>query len=51
MRGENWAMASCTTTIVIVSTRAARLTMDVATVSRMLIAASGSPTKLGGNAL
>ena len=35
MRGENWPMASCTTTIVIVSTSVARLTIDSATVERI----------------
>ena len=36
-------MASCTTTIVIVSTSAARLTIDAATVPRISMAASGPP--------
>jgi hypothetical protein len=44
-------MASWTTTIVIVSTSAARLTIDAATVDRIAAAASGSPTTLGGIAL
>jgi len=42
--GENWPMASCTTTIVIVSTSAARLTMEAATVERIAIATSGAQT-------
>ena len=35
MRGENWPIASWTTTIVIVSTSAVRLTIEAATVERM----------------
>ena len=48
IRGENWPIASWTTTIVIVSTRAARLTIDAATVARISVAASGPPTRLCG---
>ena len=48
MRGENWPIASCTTTIVIVRTSAARLTIDVATAERMTRAASGPPVKACG---
>ena len=44
IRGENWPMASWTTTIVIVSTSAARLTIDAAMVARTAVAASGPPT-------
>ena len=35
MRGENWPIASWTTTIVIVKTSAVRLTIDVATAERI----------------
>ena len=35
IRGENWPIASWTTTIVIVSTSAVRLTIEAATVDRM----------------
>ena len=48
MRGENWPIASWTTTIVIVRTSAARLTIDVATAERMTRAASGPPVKACG---
>jgi hypothetical protein len=48
MRGENWPIASWTTTIVIVRTSAARLTIDVATAERMTSAASGPPVKACG---
>ena len=48
IRGENWPMASCTTTIVIVSTNAARPTIDVATVERISIATSGPPVHCRG---
>jgi len=48
MRGENWPIASWTTTIVIVRTRAARLTIDVAMAERMVSAASGPPVNACG---
>ena len=48
IRGENWPIASWTTTIVIVRTRAVRLTIDAATVDRIAVAASGPPTRLLG---
>ena len=48
IRGENWPIASCTTTIVIVSTNAARLTIDVATAPRIASAASGPPVNERG---
>jgi hypothetical protein len=50
IRGENWPMASWTTTMVIVSTSAVRLTIDAATVERNAVAASGPPTRLLGTA-
>ena len=43
IRGENCPIASWTTTIVIVSTSAVRLTIDAATVVRMIKAESGPP--------
>jgi hypothetical protein len=48
IRSENWPIASWTTTIVIVRTSAARLTIEAATVARMAVAASGPPTRLSG---
>lgn len=45
-RGENWPMASWTTTIVMVSTRAVSDTMDAATVDRIMRAALGSPVRV-----
>lgn len=45
MRGENWPMANWTTTMVIVSTSAVRLTIDAATVDKMATATSGPPVK------
>ena len=48
MRGENWPIANWTTTMVMVSTRAVRLTIDSATVPRIVKAASGPPTNLPG---
>jgi len=45
IRGENWPMASWTTTIVMVSTSAVRLTIEAATVERIAVAASGPPTR------
>ena len=48
MRGENWPMASCTTTRTIVRTRTVRLTIDVATVVRTSNAASGPPMRSAG---
>ncbi len=45
IRGENCPMANCTTTMVIVSTSAARLTIEAATVERMAMAMSGPPVK------
>ena len=45
MRGENCPIASWTTTIVIVSTSAARLTIEAAIVVRITMAASGPPTR------
>ena len=48
MRGENWPIASCTTTIVIVRTSAVRLTIDAAMVDRIAIAASGPPVSAVG---
>ncbi len=41
-------MASWTTTMVIVSTSAARLTIEAATVPRISVAASGPPTRFLG---
>ena len=49
IRGENWPIASWTTTIVIVSTSAARDTIEAATVARIAVAASGPPTKHSGS--
>ena len=43
MRGENWPIANCTTTIVIVNTNAASETIDAAIVSKIASAASGPP--------
>ena len=43
MRGENWPIANCTTTIVMVRTRAASDTIDAAMVDRIATAASGPP--------
>ena len=43
IRGENCPIANWTTTMVIVSTSAARLTIDVATAPRIVKAASGPP--------
>ena len=40
---ENCPMASCTTTMVMVKTSAARLTIEAATVPKISIAASGPP--------
>ena len=48
MRGENCPIASWTTTIVIVRTSAARLTIDVATAERITSAASGPPVNVCG---
>ncbi len=48
IRGENWPIASWTTTMVIVSTSAVRLTIDAATVERIAVAASGPPIRLSG---
>ena len=48
MRGENWPIASCTTTIVIVNTSVANDTIDTAIVSRIAIAASGPPVSHRG---
>jgi hypothetical protein len=48
IRGENWPMASWTTTMVIVRTRTVRVTIEVATVLRMARAASGPPRTLVG---
>ncbi len=48
MRGENCPMANCTTTMVIVNTSAARLTIEAATVDRMAMAMSGPPVKVCG---
>ena len=50
IRGENCPMASWTTTIVMVSTSAARLTIEAAMVVRITMAASGPPTRLFGSA-
>jgi len=50
IRGENWPIASWTTTIVIVRTSAASDTIDAAMVSRMVSAASGSPVTHSGTA-
>ena len=50
MRGENWPIASCTTTIVIVRTNAASDTIDAAIVSRIAVAASGPPVIQRGTA-
>ena len=50
IRGENWPIASWTTTIVIVRTRAVRLTIEAATVPRISVAASGPPTSALGSA-
>ena len=46
MRGENWPMANCTTTIVIVSTSTVRVTIDSAMALRIASAASGPPLML-----
>ena len=43
IRGENWPIANCTTTIVIVSTNVANDTIDTAMVVRIANAASGPP--------
>ena len=43
MRGENWPIASCTTTIVIANTSVASETIDTAIVSKIATAASGPP--------
>ena len=48
IRGENWPIASWTTTIVIVRTSAAMLTIEAATVDRIGMAASGPPTTEAG---
>ena len=48
MRGENWPIASWTTTRTTVSTRAVRLTIDPATVLRISSAASGLPVSERG---
>ena len=48
MRGENCPMASWTTTIVIVRTSAVSVTIDVAMVLRIAIAASGPPVAHDG---
>ena len=48
MRGENWPIASCTTTIVIVRTSAASDTIDAAIVERIASAASGPPVSDAG---
>ncbi len=44
MRGENWPIASWTTTIVMVNTSAPRLTIEVAIAPRIARAASGPPS-------
>jgi hypothetical protein len=49
-RGENCPIASCTTTIVIVSTSVANYTIDTAIVSRIAVAASGPPVNDRGTA-
>ena len=51
IRGENWPIASCTTTIVIVNTNAARLTIEVAIDDRITSAASGPPVIQRGTSL
>jgi hypothetical protein len=48
MRGENWPIASYTTTIVIVSTNAVSDTIDAAIVDKIPSAASGPPVKVCG---
>ena len=48
IRGENWPMASCTTTSTMVRTSAVRLTIEVATVVKIYSAASGVPTSDAG---
>ena len=48
IRGENWPIANWTTTIVIVNTKAARLTIEVATAPRIASAASGPPVNERG---
>ena len=50
IRGENCPIASWTTTIVIVSTSAARLTIEAATVERIAAAASGPTDDACGTA-
>ena len=50
IRGENWPIANCTTTIVIVNTSVANDTIDTAIVSRIAIAASGPPVSHRGTA-
>ena len=48
IRGENCPIASWTTTMVIVRTSAVSVTIDVAIVLRMAIAASGPPVAQEG---
>ena len=48
--GRELPIASWTTTIVMVSTSAARLTIEAAMVVRITMAASGPPTRLFGRA-
>src|SRR6478735_11180733 len=50
IRGENWPIANCTTTIVMVSTSVARETIDTAMVSKIATAASGPPVNERGTA-
>ena len=50
IRGENWPIANCTTTMVIVRTRAASDTIDAAIVSRMAsgrVGITGHPPRDG----
>ena len=49
MRGENWPMANCTTTMVIANTSVASETIDTAIVSKIATAASGPPVIHRGN--
>ena len=51
IRGENWPIASWTTTIVMVSTSAASDTIEAAMVERIATAASGPPVSPSGTSL
>ena len=49
MRGENWPIANCTTTIVIANTSVASDTIATAIVSKIATAACGPPVTHRGN--